>query len=85
MQKMKEEIRQFVIDNFLFGRRTSLADGDSFIDRGILDSTGVLELVVFLEHRYSIKVLDDELIPDNLDSIDRIVVYLQGKQSVVSK
>ena len=80
MQNIKQELRQFVTDNFLFGHANGhLSNDDSFLAQGIIDSTGVLELVAFLEERYRVKVLDDELVPQNLDSINRLVNYLERK------
>lgn len=79
MTSVRQEIRQFVVQNFLFGQDQELADGTSFLESGIIDSTGVLELVAHLEETYDVKVSDDELIPDNLDSIDAIVAYLARK------
>jgi acyl carrier protein len=75
-------VRRFVIENFLFGRDTELGDQDSFLESGIVDSTGVLQLVSFLESTYGIQVRDEELLPENLDSIDRISEYLTRKLSL---
>ena len=77
-----DEIRQFIIDNFLMGQDSdSLKDDSSFLEEGVIDSTGVLELVGFLEENYEIKVEDEELIPENLDSIKNICAYLETKMS----
>ena len=74
------ELRQFVTDNFLFGKNNaSLADHDSFLDKGIIDSTGVLELVAFLDERYGIHVQDHDLVPENLDSIDNLARFVGSK------
>ncbi len=74
-------IRQFIIDNFLMGQDSdSLKDDSSFLEEGVIDSTGVLELVGFLEENYEIKVEDEELIPENLDSIKNICAYLETKR-----
>jgi len=73
-----EPVRRFIIDNFLFGRG-DLTDDQSFLDSGIIDSTGILELVAFLEETYGFQVGDEELIPDNLDSIKKISGFLQKK------
>ena len=81
MNRIREEIRDFVVENFLFGKGDGLTDGDSFLEKGIIDSTGVLELVAFLEEKYGIKVEDDELIPDNLDSIENLVRFVGTKLS----
>ena len=75
---IKNELRGFINDNFLFGR-TTFRDDDSFLEKGIIDSTGVLEIISFLEETYEIKVEDDELIPDNLDSIDRLEAFVRRK------
>ncbi len=76
-----DEIRQFIIDNFLMGQDSdSLKDDSSFLEEGVIDSTGVLELVGFLEENYEIKVEDEELIPENLDSIQNICAYLKAKR-----
>jgi acyl carrier protein len=74
-----DPVRRFIVDNFLFGRSDGLTDAQSFLDSGIIDSTGILELVAFLERTYGLQVGDDELIPDNLDSIDKISGFLQAK------
>jgi acyl carrier protein len=78
---MLQKLRAFVIENYLFGEEGKLGNDDSFLESGIIDSTGVLELVRFLEATFNIKVADEELIPDNLDSINKIVSFLQGKLS----
>jgi acyl carrier protein len=81
MSDTKSEIRKFVVETFLFGQDTGLADDASFLDHGIVDSTGVIELVAHLEKTYGIKVKDEELTPDNLDSIDAIAAYLDRKRA----
>ena len=79
MEKIKTKIRSFIIENFLFGDDNGLKGDTSFLDEGIIDSTGVLELVTYLEEEFEIEVEDEELIPENLDSINNIAVYLEGK------
>ena len=79
MNKLKDKIRQFIVENFLFGNDNGLKDDTSFLDEGIIDSTGILELVSFLEEEFSISVEDEELIPENLDSIMNVVAYLERK------
>lgn len=74
-------VRQFIIENFLFGEMDGLNDDTSFLESGIIDSTGVLELVSFLEEKFGIKVGDEELIPENLDCIANVVNYLGKKQN----
>ena len=80
MSDPKPAIRQFVVETFLFGQAGSLTDETSFLEQGIVDSTGVLELVAHLEKTYAIKVQDDELVPDNLDSINAIAAFLAKKK-----
>ena len=84
MDKMRERIRGFLIDNFLFGDEEGLEDQTSFLDAGIVDSTGILELVDFLDDEFNIKISDDEILPENLDSINNIINFLE-KKNVVSK
>ena len=76
---VQSEVRQFVIDNFLFGQGAQLKDDESFLDGGIIDSTGVLQLVGFLEQQYEIAIDNTELVPDNLDSVERITRFVQQK------
>jgi acyl carrier protein len=73
------ELRDFVVNNFLMGRQETLNDDDSFLEQGIIDSTGILELVSYLEETYGIEISEAELIPENLDSINRIAAYLTRK------
>ena len=78
MTGIEQELRRFIIDNFLLGHADpGLTAETSFLEQGLIDSTGALELVSFLEHRYAIKVEDDELVPDNLDSIANLVRVLE--------
>ena len=77
--EVKDKIREFVVENFLFGKDDGLKDDTSFLDEGIIDSTGILELVSFLEEEFGIAVEDEELIPENLDSIANVTTYLEKK------
>ncbi len=80
MRSIEQEIRQFITDNFLFGEADpSLSNDDSLLDHGIIDSTGVLELVAFLEDKYEIQIPDRELVPTNLDSINLMVQFVNRK------
>jgi len=79
MMELKDKIRTFVVENFLFGNNQNLEDTTSFLEEGIIDSTGVLELVGFIEEEFSIMVEDEELIPENLDSIYNVTAYLGKK------
>ena len=77
----KNKIRRFVIDNFLFGKEDSLQDTTSFLDEGIIDSTGILELVDFLEQEFNIAIEDEELMPENLDTINNVDNFIARKLS----
>lgn len=72
-------VKQYIVDNFLFGDANHLNNDTSFLENGIIDSTGVLELVAFLENTFDLKIEDHELIPENLDSINNINRYLKSK------
>jgi acyl carrier protein len=73
----KDRIRSFIHKNFFVSGQ--LSDGDSLLDQGIIDSTGVLEVVGFIESEFGIQVLDEEMLPENLDSIERISSYVTRK------
>jgi acyl carrier protein len=80
----RQEIRNFIVDNFLYGKDdNSLSDDMSFLEKGIIDSTGVLELVSFIEERYGLSVSDDELIPDNFDSLNKLETFVTQKMALV--
>ena len=79
MKLIEQQVRTFIIQNYLFGRDDGLLNGQSFVESGIIDSTGVLELVAFLQNTYGIKIIDEELIPENLDSVNKILEFLRSK------
>jgi len=82
MAEIKNEIREYIVENFLFGDTdTVFADDDSFMENGLLDSTGILELIMFLENTFDIKVDDEEIIPENLDSLDRLESFINTKKN----
>ena len=74
-----ELVRQFVVENFLFGDGSELSEDTSFLGNGIIDSTGVLELIDYLEKEFRIAVDDEEVIPENLDSLKNIYRFLESK------
>ncbi len=79
---VRKELRQFITDSFLIGDdQVSFSDADSFMKTGIIDSTGVLELTAYLEEKYGVELADNEMLPSNLDSIDNLVRFIQGKIS----
>ncbi len=77
---MEEQIRRFLAASFFVDE---IATDASFLESGIIDSTGVLELVAFVEDEFAIDIADDDLRPDNLDSIDRLVAFIERKQGRV--
>jgi acyl carrier protein len=80
MDNVLRRVRAFIEENFLFREDISqLADSDSLLENGVMDSTGILELVAFLESDFSIQMSDAEIVPDNLDSIAAIATYLERK------
>jgi acyl carrier protein len=77
---LNDELRQFVTDNFMFGKPSKgFSDDDSFIERGIIDSTAVMELIAFLEAHYRIKLQDRDLVPDNFDSINKLASFVKSR------
>ncbi|MGA8009997.1 MAG: acyl carrier protein [Thiomonas sp.] len=82
MSDTQQKIRQYINSNFLLGARdTSYSDTDSLLDLHILDSTGVLELILFLEETWGVQVADNEMVPENLDSVAAIAAYVQRKRA----
>ena len=76
----RSDIKHFIVENFMMGKNPDeLTDSGSLLDLGIIDSTGVLELVGFLEEKFGISIEDDDLVPDNLDSIDNLVKFVDAK------
>ena len=76
------KIREFIFENFLIGKNEQdLDNDDSFLEKGIIDSTGVLELIMFVEEIYGMEVADDEVIPYNFDSVSKLCIYIGRKTS----
>ena len=73
------KVREFIVENFLFGDGEVLKEDTSFMEEGIIDSTGILELVFFLEETFSISVEDDELVPENMDSLRNVAGFIDRK------
>lgn len=79
---IRKEIRSYILDNFMIGRENEeLSDSDSLLSKGVIDSTGVVELVGYLEENFQIAVEDDELVPDNFDTVNNLVGYIQKKKA----
>ncbi len=81
MNNFEAEIHRFIADKFLFGDDKKLAHNDSLLEAGIVDSTGILEIVAHLEERYGMKVDNDEMVPENLDTIANIGAFVKRKIS----
>ena len=80
MSEVETKVRRFIEDNFLFrDDRGALSDSESLLDAGLIDSTGILELVAFLEAEFAIQMADADIVPANLDSIKTIVGYVERK------
>jgi acyl carrier protein len=78
---VRETLRAFILENYLFtDDSAALSDADSFLATGILDSTGIMEVIFFVEEQFGIKVEDEEMIPDNLDSIDHLIAFVERKR-----
>ncbi|MDY0165090.1 MAG: acyl carrier protein [Thermoguttaceae bacterium] len=84
MDDIAQQLRQFITENFLFGAEAAFADDDSLVGAGIIDSTGVLELIAHLEGEYDIALDDTELVPENLDSISNLVRFIDAKRAAVA-
>ncbi len=78
--KLETQIRSYILENFLYTSDVSkLRNDDSFLEEGILDSTGILELLMFVEETFGVQVDDEEVIPENFDSVDRLMRYILQK------
>jgi acyl carrier protein len=81
MSNIEVQIREFVCENFILGQEElELSDYGSLLDSGIIDSTGVLELIGFIEESFGIEILDEEIIPENLDSISNVANFIRNKK-----
>lgn len=76
---IKVKIKEFLQENYIFNSENGLDDDDSLLENGIIDSTGVLELILFLEENFQIKINDDEILPENLDSVNNICNFAKIK------
>jgi acyl carrier protein len=76
-----QQVREFILTNYLFtDDPTKLRDSESLMQSGTMDSTGILELIMFLEEHFGVKVADDEMIPANLDSVTNVVAFIERKR-----
>ncbi|MCG3121031.1 MAG: hypothetical protein ALAOOOJD_03965 [bacterium] len=76
-----DQVRAFIVEKFLFGDGKNFTDEDSLLGKGIIDSTGILSLIAFIEQECDIKIEDHEIIPANLDSVKKITAFLHHKQN----
>jgi acyl carrier protein len=84
-QDTERKVRQFIEENFLFREdRAAVSDTESLIEAGLVDSTGVLELVAFLEDAFALRLADADIVPENLDSIRAIVTFVEGKRATMA-
>jgi acyl carrier protein len=82
---LHENIRNFILENYLFTTDTSaIGMDDSLLDRGIVDSTGMLEVIFFIEEQLGVKVRDEEMVPENLDSVNRIASFVLSKRQAAA-
>jgi acyl carrier protein len=78
---VEQKVRSYILENFLFtDDESALNSEDSFLEKGVLDSTGILEVIYFLEEEFEISIDDEEMIPENLDSVNNIVKFVSSKQ-----
>jgi len=75
----EEQIRSYIVENFLLGDEGELTASDSLLESGVLDSTGVLELVGFIEETFGVEVSNEDLVPENLDSINNVASFVEWK------
>jgi len=79
--EINQQVREFITSNFYVQDATALADDASLLERGIIDSTGVLEVITFIEDTFGVTVDDQEMLPENLDSIERISGFIRRKKA----
>ena len=78
---LRDQVRAFILENYLFTSDTkALGVDDSLLGRGIVDSTGMLEIIFFIEEQLGVKVKDEEMIPENLDSVNRITAFVESRR-----
>jgi acyl carrier protein len=76
----ESKVREFVLKNYLFtSEQSALKSEDSFMKSGIMDSTGILEMIMFLHDEFGVDVMDDEMVPENLDSVQNVVAFVRKK------
>lgn len=82
MSSIKDQVRQYIVDNFIMGSdEQPFSDADSLLELHIVDSTGFLELIVFIEDTFGIQVADEDMVPENLDGLNAIETYVNRKKA----
>ena len=82
---MKKTIRKYILEHLLFTEdESTLQDDESFLNNGIVDSTGVMEIILFIEENFGFRVNDDEIMPANLDSVNNLTDFIQRKQVIAA-
>ena len=79
IESVQSEVRAFIVENFLFGTEQEFCSHDSLLQNGLVDSTGILELVQFIEQTYDLQISDDEMVPENLDSLHNVATFVVSK------
>ena len=78
---IESKLRSYILENYLFtDDESQLSSSDSFLQKGIIDSTGILEVIFFIQEEFGVEVADAEMIPENLDSVNNIVAFLEKKK-----
>jgi acyl carrier protein len=80
---IQETIKSYIVDSILFGEDGRLTEDTSFQRSGILDSTGFLGLITFAEEKFGIKIADDEVVPENFDTLRKISAFVERKKNGV--
>lgn len=79
---VEQKIRDYVLENYLFtDDQSALSNDDSFMEKGIIDSTGIMEVIFFMEDEFGISVEDEEMVPENLDSVNNLVAFIERKRA----
>ena len=82
MNEIQKRVREYIIENFLLGEEEAdFFDDQSFLETGLIDSTGILEVITFLEESYEITIEDEEMIPENLDSVENVARFVSTKKN----
>ncbi len=82
--EQNESIKEFVVENFLFGDGDKVGNETDFFEESIIDSTGILELVCFVEETYNLTISDDEIVQQNFSSVNNVASFIEKKQIEIS-